>query len=362
MNKPNSLRSPILRAARVSLFAACALAFFSGPLARIATPTLSIISAAQTQPSPAPYESGPLSPAAFASELHHINDSLRQTKGTRGELSAIRARLPVKWQVNAADHQYEISTEPLRSLLSDAERNPAHQAARVSDAEVWLAHLEDQVGDYSQLATQKDSGARKQLDAILQRREFAAVGPPSEWEKLKQKMYAWLFRMIEKLLTQIGKHPLGAKVLFWLLVAGAIAWLATMLFRFWGGRARMEELASTASVASRRSWQEWIRAARFAADRGNFRESVHSAYWAGIAYLEDLGAISVDRTRTPRESLRVLDDESVAALPAERVKRRESLAALTSRLERIWYGLRPARAEDFEESMRQLEELGCRWR
>ncbi len=356
------MRTPILRVTRVSLFTFCALAFLSGPLARIATPPLSNVSAAQTQASPAPYESGPFSPTEFVSELHHIGDSLRQTHGTRSELSAIRTRLPVKWQIRTPDHQYEISSEPLRSLLSDAERNPSQQAARVRDAEGWLAHLENQVGNYSQLAAQNNSGARKQLDAILQRREFAAVRPPSEWDKLKQKMYAWLFRMIEKLLTEIGKHPLGAEILFWLLVAAAIAWLATMLFRFWGGRARMEELATTASVASRRSWQEWIRAARLAADRGNFREAVHSAYWAGIAYLEDLGAISVDRTRTPRESLRVLDDESIAALPTERAKRRESLAALTSRLERIWYGLRPARAEDFEESMRQLEELGCHWR
>ena len=120
-----------------------------------------------------------------------------------------------------------------------------------------------------------------------------------------------------------------------------------------------EEMQSIEHVAAHRSWQEWIRAARLAADGGNFREAVHSSYWAGVTYIEDLGVVAPDRSRTPREYLRLIE-ESSGYLPSERAKRRDSLAALTSRLERIWYGLRPARVEDFQDCMHQVEELGCR--
>ena len=40
-------------------------------------------------------------------------------------------------------------------------------------------------------------------------------------------------------------------------------------------------------------------------------------------------------------------------------KHREPLAALTARLEKVWYANRGARPEDYQDSLRQLEALGC---
>lgn len=315
--------------------------------------------AGQGQLSTAPYASSPYDVQGFALELRRIDTSLHRVRGTRDELAAIRTGLPVEWRVNAPDHQFEISSEPLRSLLVDAERVPETQHARVVDAENWLEHLAYQVKTYA-MPTADNAVARQDLDKILSRREFAAVRPPNQWDILKQKINAWLERMIAKLLGKIGQHPVGAEILFWLLIAAVVAWLAMTLFRFWGRRARMDEMSTIDNVAVRRSWQEWVQAARLAGDRSNFREAVHSCYWAAIAYLEDLGVIAVDRTRTPREYLRLIDESESAQL-ADRAQRRDSLAALTSRLERIWYGLRPAAAADFEDSIHQLEKLGCRW-
>ena len=348
-----------LRPPRVALLVFAVLITFGIGVPSLGSSAPAASGAQQTQAPAALYASAPYDLQSFELELRRIGASLRQIHGTRDDLAAIRSSLPVEWRVNAPDHQFEISSEPLRSLLLDAERNPKEQHARVVDAENWLEHLTNQVETYNAPAADNQV-AREDLDKILSRREFAAVRPPNEWDKLKQKVNAWLARLIAKLLGKIGQHPLGAKVLFWLLIAAAVAWIAMMLFRFWGGRARMEEMASIENVAARKSWQEWIRAARLAADRGNFREAVHSCYWAGIAYLEDLGAIAVDRTRTPREYLRLID-ESENAQPADRAQRRDSLAGLTSRLERIWYGLRPAAQQDFQDSMQLLEKLGCRW-
>ena len=316
--------------------------------------------AAQTKPPvPGPYESGPYDPRAFAAELHQLEASLKQQHAAREDLDAFRTRLPVKWQVDTPDRRYEVSSEPLRSILLDAERNPTKRASHVEEAEAWLGNLANQSQNYSSRASSPNPDARKELGEILSRREFSAVRPPNAWDRLKQRISDWLLRIIETLLHQIGRQPLGAKFLFWFLIAAAVAWIATMLFRYWGERSRTEEMQSIEHVAAHRSWQEWIRAARLAADGGNFREAVHSTYWAGITYLEDLGVVVPDRTRTPREYLRLVE-ESGGYLPSERAKRRDSLAALTSRLERIWYGLRPARVEDFQDCMHQVEELGCR--
>jgi hypothetical protein len=165
--------------------------------------------------------------------------------------------------------------------------------------------------------------------------------------------------MLNRLFENIGRHPLGAKLLFWLILFAVVGWLAMMLVRFWLGRGRLDELRSIGEVAFARSWQEWIRAAREAAARGDFREAVHSVYWAGIAHLEDDGTISRDRTRTPREHLQLVAEAATAAAAPQVSRQRDSLAALTSLFERVWYGRGQADARDFETSMQQAEGLGC---
>ncbi len=172
--------------------------------------------------------------------------------------------------------------------------------------------------------------------------------PPSQWDLLRERINAWLVRMLDRLFENIGRHPMGAKVLFWLILFSVVGWLAMMLVRFWLGRARMDELRSVGQVAFTRSWQEWIRAAREAAARGDFREAVHSVYWAGIAHLEDDGTISRDRTRTPREHLQLVAEAVAAAAAAPQISRqRDSLAALTSLFERVWYGRSHGRCARF---------------
>jgi hypothetical protein len=201
--------------------------------------------------------------------------------------------------------------------------------------------------------------ARGKLEEILHRHEFGAVRPPNAWDLLRQKINEWLLHLLRGILNRLEGHPMGVKMLFWIVVLGVTSWIALMLFRFWNESARRDEIVAIDSVAAHRSWQEWIRAAREAAAHGDFREAVHSVYWAGIVNLEDSGVIEPDRTRTPREYLRAVAESSGDA-PAPSAKLRAPLAALTSRLERVWYGLRPAGAEDFQECMERVQELGCR--
>ena len=107
-----------------------------------------------------------------------------------------------------------------------------------------------------------------------------------------------------------------------------------------------------------RSWQEWVYAARDAAAHADYRMAVHCAYWAGVARLHELGALSPDRAKTPREYLAALA-KSRMVLPETLATRQQALNLLTSRLENIWYGYHHATEADFRDSLAQLETLGC---
>jgi hypothetical protein len=102
---------------------------------------------------------------------------------------------------------------------------------------------------------------------------------------------------------------------------------------------------------SARDWRLWLEDARTAANAGQWRDAVHLAYWAGISHLEESGAWVPDRARTPREYLRLLSRASTV---------RAVLGDLTGQFESIWYGGRGAAAEDFQQTLRFLEQLGCR--
>jgi len=322
----------------------------------------SLILAQGTQPVAPAAQSIVYSAANFAAEMRRLGAAIKKNSGSAKDIEALQKALPPSWKIETSEARYDFSSEPLRELMICDHCDAAARQSRLQQAKSWTDRIAYQVDGYVAAAASSTSGepdARAELEQILKRREFGAVRPPSQWDLLRERINAWLVRMLGRLFESIGRHPMGAKVLFWLILFSVVGWLARMLVRFWLGRARMDELRSVGQVAFTRSWQEWMRAAREAAARGDFREAVHSVYWAGIARLEDDGTISRDRTRTPREHLQLVA-EAVAAAAPQNLQQRDSLAALTSLFELVWYGRSPADARDFETSLQQAEGLGCR--
>jgi hypothetical protein len=320
-----------------------------------------LIFAQGAQPVASASQSAAYSAAQFAAEMRRLGAALEKSSGSAKDMEALQKALPTSWKIETSEAHYDFSSEPLRELMMCDRCDAAARKSRLEQAKSWTDRVAYQVDGYAAPDAANSSGtpdARAKLEQILKRREFGAVGPPSQWDLLRERINAWLVRMLGRLFESIGRHPMGAKVLFWLILFSVVGWLAMMLVRFWLGRARMDELRSVGQVAFARSWQEWIRAAREAAARGDFREAIHSVYWAGIARLEDDGTISRDRTRTPREHLQLVA-EAVAATAPQNLRQRDSLAALTSLLELVWYGRRQADAMDFEKSLQQAEGLGC---
>jgi Domain of unknown function (DUF4129) len=313
-----------------------------------------------TQPGSSAPQSGACDPASFSAELRHLGTTIEKSSGDAKGIEAIQKALPASWKIDTSEAHYEFSSEPLRELLECNNCDATARKSRFAQAKSWTDAIALQLDGYAAHGGFSAPDARATLDQILKRREFGAVRPPSQWDLLRERINAWLMRVLSRLFENIGRHPLGAKLLFWLILFAVVGWLAMMLVRFWLGRARLDELRSVGEVAFARSWQEWIRAAREAAAHGDFREAVHSVYWAGIAHLEDDGTISRDRTRTPREHLQLVAEAAeVPRAEAPTSKQRDSLAALTALFERVWYGRSHADARDFDASMKQAKGLGC---
>jgi hypothetical protein len=304
---------------------------------------------------------------AFATELRALEAKLLGGNGTANEALALRRRLPASWIVGTPERRYEISSAPLRDLLDRAARDDTHRKEILEQAGMWAENAATQAEGYvaseAAVSSSSDATARAKLEQILKRREFSPAGPPSAWAQLRQKIGQWVLRMFEKLFGSIARHPIGSELLFWFIIFGVVCWLVTMLVRFWTGRGRSIALQSIGTIAAHRSWQEWIRGAQDAAARGEFREAIHLLYWAGITRLEDLSILTVDHTRTPREQLLLLSNPAKSgALMAASVTpdQRAFMTGLTTQLERVWYGRRPASVEDFRECLKHVEDLGCR--
>lgn len=308
-----------------------------------------------TPPTVSPANIAHLNLASFQAELRRIQIALEANpKGTEA-IRAIEESVPAYWDVETPEHTYAVPSDPLRARLDSALKDPSRQATHVREAAEWTRELAAEADGYAARDAEHPD-ARGKLQRILAAREFDTDYKQSAWDRLQQRFWAWVGRMLARLAERMSRYPIAARGLFWLLLIGAVACAAMLVFRAWQRRARMEELKVPAAPTVTQTWQEWMRAAKVAADGGSFRDAVHCLYWAGIVCLEDSQVIPRERWRTPRERMRRLASDRVHEVP----KQRDALQALTARLERIWYAGAPATQQDFLESLGLAEELGCR--
>jgi hypothetical protein len=298
-------------------------------------------------------------PASFAAELRRIGQAIEKDKAAPADLAAVREKLPPQWKISTTGASYSLTAEPLRSLLRDAEKEKDAKkiAAKAMEASYWALDLSNQVKAFADAQSHNLTNARPALEQILSRREFGSVHAPSAWDLFRQRINRWITDLLSRFFRQVERYPIGAKILLWSIVLAVVVWLAVALFRYWTRRTALEQLQAPDSVAFVRTWQEWVHAAREAAARGDFREAVHSTYWAGISYLEDNEVVRKDRSRTPREYMRLVSNATQLAATGR--KTREALAALTHVLEQVWYGRRPASNQDFAIALQSVEALGC---
>jgi hypothetical protein len=298
-------------------------------------------SAAQT-----PAESNPPAVAmdcqSYEQELARIKASSQNLE----EVPQLRKSLPDSWTVKNGEQVYSVSTKEIADALRQLERDPT----KAIQLDARLDAMRQQAEELSGVSPGSDvNNADQKLKKILKRGEFQDAGGPSEWEEARARLARWIFEHVFGLLrflhiSQRTGNAIGWTFLFLAIVAlfyAVYRWLTknTNAVDF---RAQVEPVASDA--------KHWVQEALAAADRGDFREAIHCAYWASVARLEDIRILPRDRARTPRESLRLLEHNP---------KEQSVLQSITRSFELIWYGYRPVSATEWAGAKKDLEKMGC---
>lgn len=300
--------------------------------------------------SPARAES--VSPAQYRAQLHEIEEKVGNLEGDPGRAAKLVAEIPDRVAVNGGAGEIDVSYKTLKDDLA------AYSTAEERKRPAQLEKIKNYVQALEAAAESYEDGgadpaiARAKLEQILSRREFKKVKAPSALDALLGRVYRWLGRILNNLAFGGGSRFDWMQLFIYLLVgAAACLLLIWTIRRFRRPKDDTPPREIIPFSPSARSWRTWLGEARELAQQQDWRNAIHLAYWAGISYLEQHGAWKPNRARTPREYLRLMGART-AHYPV--------LAALTSKLELVWYGYGTAIESDFQETLVQLEKLGCR--
>jgi hypothetical protein len=284
---------------------------------------------------------------SYESELDRVASAVKHP----GETNQLRRSLPRSWPVRVGENTVEVSTGWLASDLKKLEEDPANGVAITRSIESHLAEMRKAAAalEHGSAAPANLDAAHTQLDKILSGREFAGAQGPSPFDLWKARVMRWFNEQILRLLSRLHLGAKTGNMLAWVIVGVAFLALLYWVWRTLSPASRRRETPAE-PVTESNDPRLWAKDALAAADRGDYREAVHCAYWAAVVHLETLGVLKRDRARTPRESLRLLDPH-----PHEQSLLRE----FTRRFELIWYGYRPASAQDWYEARSNLEKIGC---
>jgi len=288
--------------------------------------------------------SGQLDVQSYQRELAHISDATKNPK----DIAELRRSLPDTWTIRNGDRTYLMPTKPIADALRQIEHNPKSGAAAPLLAR--LKEMQRQAEQLQAAGSNVDTApAEAKLQRILKRSEFQAASGPSPWEMIRARINHWVFEHLVRLLRLLHISEKTGNTIAWSVIFAAVVLVFYVFYRWLtkssktvSFQAKVEPVASDA--------RQWLQEAMAAADRGDYREAIHCAYWAAVAHLEDIRVLTRDRARTPRESLRLLDHHP---------KEQSALQSVTRTFEFIWYGYRPVSATEWAGTKEQLEKIGC---
>jgi len=293
-------------------------------------------------------EAAPLSTAEYRQQLKQFSALVEQLAKNPERAGQLDSDVPNQVSVSSGSRVYTVSYDWLKLELKQFQRAEAKaRADLLPRIQEQFKNLDQQAQDYEEPQTDLPSAHRK-LDQILTRYEFRKSRGPGFLEIWWEKLMRWISNFLDR-------HPIYGRSGQTLLIYGSVA-IAFIMFAVWiTRRFRRSNEALTREILpfapSAKGWRAWLAEARTSAQQGGWRDGIHLAYWAGISFLEEQGAWRPDRARTPREYLRIL---------GTRKPQYPALSALTRKFEVIWYGHGDASAADFQETLGQLEKLGCR--
>jgi hypothetical protein len=287
----------------------------------------------------------------YIAELDRCSAVLSASPADPAAIHELRTTLPASWTVSAEETHYTVSTSWLTGALAGIEKSPGSNSDGLSQIRDRVkAYREEAQAMQTSTASQNLAQSRSRLNSILSAREFRGQRGPTWLDALKARVWSWIVRQLERIFGRLGGSKTIGNIVAWTVISLAclilLIWMVRFLLRA-GSRAEMDLRGAT---PMNRDWHRWLRDARAAAGRGDYRAAIYAAYWAAIVRMEETNALPEDRSRTPRESLRLIRQESADYAP---------LLQLTQRFELVWYGYRSATDADWSDAMQQLETLGC---
>jgi hypothetical protein len=293
----------------------------------------------------------PLSMSEYIERLDSLIAAVERSTDDPSSLTSV-GELPNAWRVDGSPRVFDIPTAPVRRDLR-AWRTRRDAAARDRLLNT-LRELRSDAVSFERSAVDSAATRARLLD-ILAADEFRDVHGPTWIDRLQQRIFELIARVLGRALERSSIATIGNAIVY-ALVALAVLVLALWAYRFVRRTAATETLANIApgyAAPSTREWTAWLTDAQAAAARGSWRDAIHLIYWCAVSFLEAKGAWRPDRARTPREYLRLLAasrDFGDSAAP---------MAALTRRFELVWYGTGDADAQAFADSIANLKNMGC---
>lgn len=301
-----------------------------------------------------PVAAEPLSLAEYRQRLSSLETRVDALTDHPELAVEIVNELPEDESVSAGEREIAVSYRELKGDLVKLAGAEASQRQRLTaQIRSYVKSLAEEAAAYSEPAA-GGQHSRARLEEILARREFKSVQRKADYfDTWKARFFRWLSRVLGRLFLSAVRPGFGVTQV---LVYGAVGVAIAMLLIWTVSRLRRpeEDFGPREIIPfspSARGWRAWLNDSRERAQQKDWREAIHLAYWAGIAFLEAQGAWKPNRARTPREYLRL-----VAAWTPQH----QPLEALTRKFELVWYGALPAGETDFQETMGELERLGCR--
>lgn len=292
-----------------------------------------------------------ISIAGYRQELQGIVAKVDSLESHPENAGALVASIPDQVSVTTSSGEIKVSHKALKdSLAAFVAGDEKTRPGLLREIREYARAMSEAAEDYENSAADTATAHHK-LEEILSHREFKQQGPSAK-DALLARIYYWIARWLSKIVFK-GQTSFDLMRLIIYLLVGAAATLL-LLWTIRRLRRPQEDLPEREIIPfapSARSWRAWLADARAQAQKEDWRNAIHLAYWAGISYLEEHGAWKPNRARTPREYLRLIG-KAAAHYPV--------LAALTRKLEIVWYGYGTAAESDFDEALGQLEKLGCR--
>lgn len=296
-------------------------------------------------------ESQSVTVVEYRRQLAEMSEKIQSLAQHPEQAGAVEAGIPANVTVETSSGEIAVQNQHIKDdLTALSKASGEKQSALLLQITSYVQQLQDQAAAFEQTGPDT-AAATSKLNEILARKEFRNIREPSLMEIIRARVYRWLIRLLSRMHAPRGSFEWIQKAI-WGLIGGVILVLVIWTVR---RLMRPEEPLATREIIpfspSARDWSTWLKEARESAAKQDWRNAIHLAYWAGISFLESSGAWKPSRSRTPREYLRLL---------SSRNPRYPVLSALTRRFEIVWYGQSAAREADFQETLVQLEKLGCR--